>query len=83
MSIKKIRSLFLVFISVSLTLVVNKYFAVSQTLSALALDKFCRDFWKGQTNFFIPVGPKPKPQSDKDQRQLPVCALNKIYETFN
>ena len=24
-------------------------------LSAPTLDKFCRDFWKGQTNFVSPV----------------------------
>lgn len=28
-------------------------------LSARTLDKFCRDFWRGQTNFVSPVSPNP------------------------
>ena len=53
------RAQAIVFISVWLTLVVNDSWLTNILLglSAPTLDKFCRDFWKGQTNFVSPVLP--------------------------
>ena len=56
----------MVFISVWLTLVVNKYFAVSQCAHAWQIENVCRDFWKGQTNFVSPVRPEPNRGFSRD-----------------